>query len=141
MAASSLGRACPLACWSQELFWGPGTICRILTPFPFLPPLLLQWGTRPQASSSLSLTDNGSWRKCTEGLWGWRLMPSFALKALSHPGSAGGHMGGASAGVMRTRPGPAGFVQGPRQASSSGFWCSQRFTLSVLFTPPGPLRA
>lgn len=135
-AGPSLSHAGP-----QELFWGPGTICKILMPSPFLPPLLLQWGTRPQASSSLSLTDNGSWRKCAEGLWGWRLMPSFALKALSHAGPAGGHMGGASTGMMGTCPGPPGSVQGPRQASSSGFWYSQRLTLSVLFTPPRPLRA
>ena len=65
-------------------------------------------------------------------------MPSFALKALSHAEPADGHMRGASAGVMGTRPGPPGSVWGPRQACFSGFWCSQSLILSVPFTPLAP---
>lgn len=143
------GRTWPLPPWAgpvlqhagpQDPFWGSWDHLQNPDAIPFLSPRLLQWGTRPQASSSLSLMDNSSWRKCAEGLWGWRPTPSFALKALSHAEPADGHMGGASAGLMGTRPGPPRSVQGPRQACSSGFWCSESH-LFCAFHPPRPLRA
>lgn len=102
-------------------------VSRLLVPLrePLHPPM----GCRPQASSSLSLTDDSSWRKGLRGS-GSRLMPGCSEGRVTR-----GHgLDERKAPLEGTRA--AGSAEGPGRACFSGFGVAGSSTLLSPFTTP-----